>query len=98
MRMQQERMIEEGKLKGIYRKDVRVMVKRVSVTEAAAILGTSPQFIRIAMQQGVLRIGACVKMSSIWTYNISPKLLADYCGKDIEEEVRKLREKQNGGA
>lgn len=73
------------------------MAKGISTAEAAAIIGASPQFVRVAMQQGALKIGSCVKMSSIWTYNISPKLLAEYTGKDIEKEIKKLRGgKENG--
>lgn len=53
---------------------------RIAVKEAAQILGVSPQFIRIGMQQRVLPIGTAVKMSSVWTYHISPKLLEDYMG------------------
>ena len=60
-------------------------VGRILPTEAAVILNVSPQFIRIAMQQGKLPIGTAVQMSSIWTYHISEKLLADYSGKDIQE-------------
>lgn len=59
-------------------------VGRILPTEAAAILNVSPQFIRVAMQQGKLPIGTAVQMSSIWTYHISEKLLADYSGKDIQ--------------
>lgn len=57
-------------------------VKRlnVSVTQAAEILGKSPQFIRIGLQRELLPIGTAVKMSSIWTYHISPKLLEEYVG------------------
>lgn len=51
---------------------------RVSVKEAASLLGVSPQFVRIAMQKGVLPIGTAVKMSSKWTYHISPYLLERY--------------------
>ena len=46
------------------------------------------------MQQGKLPIGTAVQMSSIWTYHISEKLLADYSGKDIEKEIQRIR----GGA
>lgn len=67
-------------------------VGRILPTEAAAILNVSPQFIRIAMQQGKLPIGTAVQMSSIWTYHISEKLLADYSGKNIPEELEKIRE------
>lgn len=69
-------------------------VGRILPTEAAAILNVSPQFVRVAMQQGVLPIGTAVKMSTIWTYHISEKLLAEYSGKNIEQEIAKIR----GGA
>lgn len=66
-------------------------VGKILPVEAAAILHASPQFVRIAMQQGKLPIGTAIKMSSIWTYNISEKLLADYSGKDIGAELEKIR-------
>lgn len=61
--------------------------------EAAEILGVSPQFVRVAIQQKELPIGTAIKMpgSTHWTYLITPKLLADYCGKDIEAEIAKIR-------
>ena len=68
-------------------------IGRILPTEAAAILNVSPQFIRIAMQQGKLPIGTAIQMSSILTYHISEKLLADYSGKDIKKELEKIREK-----
>ena len=64
---------------------------KILTSEAAEILHASPQFVRVAMQQGVLPIGTAVKMSSIWTYNISPKLLADYSGVDVERELEQIR-------
>lgn len=66
-------------------------VGKILPVEAAAILHASPQFVRIAMQQDKLPIGTAIKMSSIWTYNISEKLLADYSGKDIGAELEKIR-------
>lgn len=44
-------------------------IGRILPTEAAAILNVSPQFVRVAMQQGKLPIGTAVQMSSIWTLN-----------------------------
>ncbi len=64
---------------------------KITTAEAAAIINASPQYVRVAMQRGVLPIGTAVKMSSIWTYNISPKLLEDYSGKNIEKELERLR-------
>lgn len=66
-------------------------IGRILPKEAAMILNTSPQFVRVAMQQGKLPIGTAVKMSSRWTYNISEKLLQDYSGKNVEEEIKKMR-------
>ena len=62
------------------------MKNNISVREAAEILGVSQQFIRIGLQRERLPIGTAVKMSSRWTYHISPKLLKEYVG-EIEEEV-----------
>lgn len=69
-------------------------ISKILPAEAAIILNTSPQFVRIAMQQGKLPIGTAVKMSSKWTYNISPKLLAEYSGADIVAELKKIRKEK----
>ena len=63
---------------------------RIKTSEAAAIMGCSPQFVRVAMQQGKLGIGDAVKMSSIWTYNIVPAALAKRQGMTLEELQKKL--------
>ena len=70
---------------------VKMEIGRILPTEAAAILNVSPQFVRIAMQQGKLPIGTAVKMSSIWTYHISGKLLQEYSGKNVEQEINRMR-------
>lgn len=66
-------------------------VGRILPAEAAAILHVSIPYIRIGMQLDRLPIGTAVKMSSVWTYHISEKLLAEYSGKDIEKEIAKIR-------
>ncbi|MDO4649181.1 MAG: hypothetical protein Q4B26_11080 [Eubacteriales bacterium] len=43
---------------------------RLSVAEAADLMGVSAQSIRVGMQQGVLDIGYCFKNSSVYTYII----------------------------
>lgn len=67
--------------------------KKITTVEAAAIIRSSPQFVRVAMQQKALPIGCAIKMpgSKHWTYNISPKLLEEYCGRDVEEELKRIR-------
>lgn len=64
---------------------------KIKVTEAAAVLCVSDQFVRIGLQRGILPIGTAIKMSSKWTYQISPKLLADYSGADVSKELEKIR-------
>jgi len=64
---------------------------KIKVTEAAAVLHVSDQFVRIGLQRSILPIGTAIKMSSKWTYQISPKMLADYSGADIEKELARLR-------
>lgn len=66
-------------------------IGKITTVEAAAIINASPQFVRVAMQREKLPIGTAIKMSSIWTYNISAKLLADYSGKDVEAELKRIR-------
>ena len=55
-------------------------MERITVEKAASLLGVSKQYVRIGMQRGWLPIGSCVKMSSKWTYHISPYLLEKYLG------------------
>ena len=85
----------------------RMDIGRILPTEAAAILNVSPQFVRVAMQQGKLPIGTAVQMSSIWTYHISEKLLVMDGALDMEtvescwkqssrNEVRRLQTDENG--
>jgi len=44
------------------------------------MMGVSSQFIRIGLQRGTLPIGTAVKMSSVWTYYISPELFEQFTG------------------
>lgn len=55
----------------------------MKIKDAALILGVSEQFVRLGMQRGELPIGSAVKMSSKWTYHISPHLLEQYTGKKM---------------
>lgn len=69
---------------------------KISVPEAAKIMGKSVLFVYEGMKRGVLPIGEAMQMpgSSKWTYFISPPLLAQYLGvelSDLIEEVRSLK-------
>ena len=63
------------------------MKNNISVKRAAEILGVSQQFVRIGLQREKLPIGTAVKMSSRWTYHISPKLLQEYVGENTKEVI-----------
>lgn len=61
-------------------------MERITVAQAAEILGVSKQFVRYGLRTGQLPIGTAVKMSSVWTYHISPKQLQDYIGTETNDE------------
>lgn len=65
--------------------------RKVTVAEAARLLGKSSLFVREAMKAGLLPIGTAIQLpgSSKWTFHISPGLLAEYLGeeKNYEQEV-----------
>lgn len=52
----------------------------MKVSEAAAKLNKSEQFVRIGLQLGRLPFGTAVKTSSKWSYHISEKLFEEYIG------------------
>jgi excisionase family DNA binding protein len=62
------------------------MIKNnMTVTEAAELMGVSPQFIRVGLQKGVLPFGYAVQVSSKrYTYFISKQKFKEYTG--ISEE------------
>lgn len=57
-------------------------LKNIPVSVVAEILGVSPQFIRVGLQQKTLPIGSAVKLSSKWSYHISYELLKNYIGEE----------------
>ena len=66
-------------------------MKKITPDQAALIMGCSAQFVRIGLQRGLLDIGDSVKMSTKWTYNISPARLAARQGMTLEELERELK-------
>lgn len=65
-------------------------MRKVTPDQAAAVMGCSAQFIRIGLQRGLLDIGNAVKMSTKWTYNISPAKLAARQGMTVEQLEREV--------
>lgn len=64
-------------------------MKNIPIDVVADIIGKSPQYVRIGLQNQRLPFGTAVKMSKQWTYHISYELLKNYIGiKRIEEYER----------
>ena len=57
---------------------------RISVEQAAKLLGASPQFIRIGLQQGMLDFGMAVKMSRNWTDVITKQKFEEKTGIKVD--------------
>ena len=57
---------------------------RISVEQAAKLLGAAPQFIRIGLQQGMLDFGMAVKMSRNWTYVITKQKFEEKTGIKVD--------------
>lgn len=53
---------------------------RLSVKEAAHLLGASEQYIRIGLQKKDLEFGMAVKMSTHWTYVITKQKFEEITG------------------
>lgn len=51
------------------------MKNRLSVATVARLMNVSEQFIRMGLQKGIFPFGYAVKMSTQWTYYISPQKL-----------------------
>lgn len=56
-------------------------IRKVTIKEVAEIIGASEQFVRIGLQRNRLPFGTAVH-NKRWSYNISPKLLEEYIGKE----------------
>lgn len=66
--------------------------KNITIKKASELMGKSQQFVRIGLQRNILPFGNAVKLSSQWTYYISPKLFYDYIGQTLgggEQEYEK---------
>ena len=56
------------------------MMNRLSVTKVAKLMNVSEQFVRVGLQQNKFPWGYAVKMSSKWTYFISPTKFTEATG------------------
>ena len=56
--------------------------KPLSVPDAAAMLGVTPQFLRLGLQQGRFPFGTAVKMKR-WAYYINSERFYAYIRKEV---------------
>lgn len=56
------------------------MKNRLTVKEAAELMGATQQFVRVGIAQGIFPWGYAVKTSSKWTYFISAPKFEEYTG------------------
>lgn len=54
-----------------------LMNSKLTVKEAAALMGVTPQFLRLGLQQGRLPFGVAVKFKR-WSYYINPAKFYEY--------------------
>ena len=61
---------------------MEIKKRRITVQDAAKLMGKSEMFIRIGLQRGILPFGIAVKLDgkSKYSYHISPKLFEEYLG------------------
>lgn len=71
------------------------MKGNITVKETAKLMKKSEMFVRIGLQRGVLPIGTAIKISSKFSYHISPKLLEEYLGIKLDENLCTNNEQQD---
>lgn len=60
------------------------MDQKITIEQAARLMGVSKQFLRVGLQSGRLPFGYAVRISSNrFTYYISPKKFTEYTGIEI---------------
>ena len=73
-------------------------MKKITPDQAAYVMGCSAQFVRTGLQRGLLDIGDAVKMSTKWTYNISPARLAARQGLTVDQLEREVSNYEKNGS
>ena len=73
------------------------MIKNVSVEVAARYMGVNPQFVRVGLQQQILKFGYAVKVGGgRYTYYISPVKFCEFTGASLED-IEASERNQSGG-
>lgn len=73
--------VEESWLTGQADLEKQYNTVKLSITQAAKLMGASPQFIRLGLQRKELPFGYAMKMNgNRYVYHISPKKFSEYTG------------------
>lgn len=60
---------------------------KMSISEAARLMGVSPQYVRVGLQRGILTFGYAVQVASKrYTYFISRQKFFEATGISVEDE------------
>ena len=70
-----------------YKEDTE-KVKNMTVKEVAIEMGKSESFVRIGLQRGTLTFGVAEKLSSKYTYYISPEKFYEYIGRELPKKYK----------
>ena len=57
-----------------------MLERNISIKKAAQTMAKSEQFVRLGLQRQQLPFGSAVKVSTKWTYYISPGKFYEYIG------------------
>lgn len=72
--------------------------QRITIKQAAELLGVSQQFLRIGLQQGKFPFGVAVKTSpSRYTYYINSTQFVKYLSGEIDNSVTAIEQEQKFG-
>lgn len=66
--------------------------RNISIKKAAATMAKSEQFVRLGLQRQILPFGSAIKVSSKWTYYISPNKFYEYIGVESISDEKELAE------
>lgn len=71
--------------------------QRITIKQAAELLGVSQQFLRIGLQQGKFPFGVAVKTSTRWSYYINSAHFMKYLCAEIDNSVNAIEQEQKFG-
>lgn len=73
------------------KRKMNIEKRRITVQDAAKLMGKSEMYVRIGLQRGILKFGTAIKLDgkTKYSYHISPKLFEEYLGTSSLQETKK---------